>query len=67
MVTPLCSYSLQQQGTAGVIAICGLLKLLTIVLAEPTTVFVAFVQNILDLCFGPLRQVRIGTRFPYCC
>jgi hypothetical protein len=38
--------------------LCGFLQLLRIVVEEPTSVFSSFLQNILDLCFGPLKEVR---------
>jgi hypothetical protein len=38
--------------------LCGFLQLLKIVVEEPTSVFSSFIQNILDLCYGPLKEVR---------
>lgn len=49
---------LNSQGNAGVVVLCGFLQLLRIVVEEPTSVFSSFLQNILDLCFGPLKEVR---------
>jgi hypothetical protein len=41
--------------------LCGFLQLLKIVVEEPTAVFTSFLQNILDLCFGPLKEVELCT------
>lgn len=49
---------LNSQGNAGVVVLCGFLQLLRIVVEEPTAVFASFLQSILDLCFGPLKEVR---------
>ncbi|POM77257.1 Exportin-6-like protein [Phytophthora palmivora] len=48
------------QGNAGLMVICGFLQLLKIVVEEPTSVFSSFLQNILDLCFGPLKELVCG-------
>ncbi|KAF1779824.1 Armadillo-type fold [Phytophthora cactorum] len=48
---------LYNQGNAGLMVLCGFLQLLKIVVEEPTSVFSSFLQNILDLCFGPLKEV----------
>ncbi|GMF34243.1 unnamed protein product [Phytophthora fragariaefolia] len=48
---------LHTQGNAGLMVICGFLQLLKIVVEEPTSVFSSFLQNILDLCFGPLKEL----------
>ncbi|EGZ09005.1 hypothetical protein PHYSODRAFT_524761 [Phytophthora sojae] len=47
---------LNSQGNAGLMVLCGFLQLLKIVVEEPTSVFSSFLQNILDLCFGPLKE-----------
>ncbi|KAG6618556.1 exportin-6-like protein [Phytophthora cinnamomi] len=47
---------LHTQGNAGLMVLCGFLQLLKIVVEEPTSVFSSFLQNILDLCFGPLKE-----------
>ncbi|KAH7465544.1 hypothetical protein PRIC1_012472 [Phytophthora ramorum] len=47
---------LHSQGNAGLMVLCGFLQLLKIVVEEPTSVFSSFLQNILDLCFGPLKE-----------
>ncbi|RLN80920.1 hypothetical protein BBJ28_00003407 [Nothophytophthora sp. Chile5] len=38
--------------------LCGFLQLLKIVVEEPTSVFASFLQSILELCFGPLKEVK---------
>lgn len=53
-----CKFRLNTQGNAGVVVLCGFLQLLRIVVEEPTAEFESFLQNILDLCFGPLKEVR---------
>lgn len=47
---------LASQGTPGLMVLCGFLQLLKIVVEEPTAVFSAFIQNILELCYGPLKD-----------
>ncbi|CAH0477709.1 unnamed protein product [Peronospora belbahrii] len=47
---------LYRQGNAGLMVLCGFLQLLKIVVEEPTSVFSSFLPNILDLCFGPLKE-----------
>ncbi|UIZ23998.1 hypothetical protein KXD40_008086 [Peronospora effusa] len=47
---------LYSQGNAGLMVLCGFLQLLKIVVEEPTSVFSSFLHNILDLCFGPLKE-----------
>ncbi|CAI5709942.1 unnamed protein product [Peronospora destructor] len=47
---------LYSHGNAGLMVLCGFLQLLKIVVEEPTSVFSSFLQNILDLCFGPLKE-----------
>lgn len=65
-LTILCYFrSLNTQGNAGVVVLCGFLQLLRIVVEEPTTVFSSFVQNILDLCFGPLKEVQFRSFHQY--
>ncbi|KAL8000513.1 putative importin-beta domain, armadillo-like helical, exportin-1/Importin-beta, exportin-6 [Plasmopara halstedii] len=51
------STELFNMGNSGVMVLCGFLQLLKIVVEEPTSVFDTFLQNILDLCFGPLKEV----------
>ncbi|GMF13435.1 unnamed protein product [Phytophthora lilii] len=53
---PQLSAVLHTQGNAGLMVLCGFLQLLKIVVEEPTSVFSSFLQNILDLCFGPLKE-----------
>ncbi|TDH66155.1 hypothetical protein CCR75_007084 [Bremia lactucae] len=48
---------LYNHSNAGLMVLCGFLELLKTVVEEPTTVFSSFVQSILDLCFGPLKEV----------
>ncbi|KAE9319790.1 hypothetical protein PF008_g18179 [Phytophthora fragariae] len=48
---------LHTQGNAGLMVLCGFLQLLKIVVEEPTSVFSSFLQNTLDLCFGPLKEL----------
>ncbi|KAJ0407483.1 hypothetical protein ATCC90586_008958 [Pythium insidiosum] len=47
---------LSAQGTPGLMVLCGFLQLLKIVVEEPTPVFASFLKDILDLCFGPLKE-----------
>ncbi|TYZ69180.1 hypothetical protein PybrP1_006162 [[Pythium] brassicae (nom. inval.)] len=47
---------LNNNGNAGLLVLCGFLQLLKIVVEEPTAVFASFLQNILELCFGPLKE-----------
>ncbi|GLE03614.1 hypothetical protein PINS_up012516 [Pythium insidiosum] len=47
---------LSAQGTPGLMVLCGFLQLLKIVVEEPTAVFASFLKDILDLCFGPLKE-----------
>ncbi|CAI5739101.1 unnamed protein product [Hyaloperonospora brassicae] len=53
---PQLSGVLYSQGNTGLMVLCGFLQLLKIVVEEPTSVFTSFLQNILDLCFGPLKE-----------
>lgn len=57
-LTWLCVCSLNSNGNSGLMVLCGFLQLLRIVVEEPTSVFASFLQNILELCFGPLKEVR---------
>lgn len=50
---------LNNSGNSGLMVLCGFLQLLKIVVEEPTSVFASFLQNILELCFGPLKEVRL--------
>ncbi|KAF1321406.1 Exportin-6-like protein, partial [Globisporangium splendens] len=47
---------LNNHGNSGSMVLCGFLQLLKIVVEEPTSVFASFLQNILELCFGPLKE-----------
>uniref|UniRef100_M4BU11 Importin N-terminal domain-containing protein n=1 Tax=Hyaloperonospora arabidopsidis (strain Emoy2) TaxID=559515 RepID=M4BU11_HYAAE len=53
---PQLSGVLHSQGNTGLMVLCGFLQLLKIVVEEPTSVFTSFMQNILDLCFGQLKE-----------
>uniref|UniRef100_A0AAV1UG23 Importin N-terminal domain-containing protein n=1 Tax=Peronospora matthiolae TaxID=2874970 RepID=A0AAV1UG23_9STRA len=53
---PQLSGVLFSQGNTGLMVLCGFLQLLKIVVEEPTSVFTSFTQNILDLCFGQLKE-----------
>jgi hypothetical protein len=45
------------KNTDGVLVLCGFLNLVRIVMEEPTSMFTCFVPNVLDLCFGPLKEM----------
>ncbi|TMW59926.1 hypothetical protein Poli38472_004995 [Pythium oligandrum] len=47
---------LRQRGTPGLMVLCGFLQLLKIVVEEPTSVFSSFLQSVLELCYGPLKE-----------